>query len=171
MKWLLLSLILIGCSSSPSSSGGAGGTGGAAPAAESGGATPGGGTSGVTGACSYHDNRNECGTCTKTLAEFCAATCSTLRDLKCFGGVILDTIQRGCGVVIVTHRGDVGDVWGEGYDEATGALIYAFNNGRLSFGCRDAWTAGAVPECDFREVACDDLGADAGGDGGGGDGG
>jgi hypothetical protein len=123
-----------------------------------------GGASGMppvdSATCSYHSDPNACGTCTQTLTAFCHGPCFTLHDFKCVdpAGVVSLQIERGCGYRRVTHRGDVGDVWGEIYNESNGQLVYAWNNGRRSAGCYDALSAGTEPVCDaWQTLTCADL--------------
>lgn len=140
-----------------------GGNGGAVVRPEGGPCAP---LEGGTGTWSpgFSNDPGECKTCVEALGDYCAGNgCVPLSQWNCgpygSGGIVILTIERGCGHLKFSFSGDVGDHWGRVYDESTGKVVYGWNNGRLSAGCTDAIVAGALPACSsWTTVRCADGG-------------
>jgi hypothetical protein len=117
----------------------------------------------------FSSNRNDCRLCVQSLDDYCAhgaRACVPLEQWTCRGnvGIVNEVIQRGCGYVHVSYYGDVGDEWGQIFDETTGKVVYVWNNGRLSSGCTDAVQAGTMtPPCaGAATITCAELMSDGG---------
>jgi hypothetical protein len=109
-----------------------------------------------------------CGTCSQTLEEHCAASADCLLDQSriCTRIWFGAEWSRGCGYVRVMYYGDVGDQVTDIWDESSGKLVYHWFNGMLSSGCLPAMTVGTAPVCDAWTNACgSDAGGEAAGDG------
>jgi hypothetical protein len=148
-------LVLFGCSSVPPST-----------TLDAGGSEC--GPDGGTWAPCFSPDRSACHEREVPLATYCAylQTCVPLDQWMCRGstGIVLETIEEGCGYVSITYNGDVADEWGLVYDAGSGRVIYAWTNGRLSSGCEDAIRAGQKPSCaSWRKRPCPGPPADSSG--------
>ena len=104
-----------------------------------------------------------CGTCDLSVEEYCSHyDCSLPSAPMCGIDFVIDTtLEQGCGFIRLTQRGDVGDRWGQVWNQATEEVVYVWHNGKLSTGCAPDTHGGDMPECSTWTEACTLFAGDA----------
>lgn len=114
-----------------------------------------GGSGAMADGCDQYDPEGlNCGVCVRSVEEYCSSThsCSIPEELECrrFASDATLIFYRGCGYLLRIE--DYGEATGGYYaktywDEATGELLYLYDNG-LSFGdCSPSDVVGQEPSC------------------------
>jgi len=106
---------------------------------------------------SFDPGHGACGVCEETIGEHCSTDpdCSLPDDPECEIEQTIIVLYRGCGYVMQSSIGSLGDASSRIWSEDSEELVYYMWTPNPSAVCEPDRIAGVEPECDTWEPACE----------------